>query len=67
MRVTFIAPTVTEFSLFGGILGEVVLGLILLTLFTIFVIWLSAKIFRVGIFMTGKRATLPEVMKWVRR
>lgn len=28
--------------------------------------WLSAKIFRVGILMYGKRPTLPELVRWVR-
>ena len=67
MRTAFIAPTVTEYSLTSGILGEVLLAFLVVAIFTVFVIWLSAKIFRVGIFMTGKRATLPEIMKWVRR
>ena len=29
-------------------------------------IWLSARIFRVGILMYGKRPTLPEMIKWIR-
>jgi ABC-2 type transport system permease protein len=31
-----------------------------------FVIWLGAKIYRIGIFATGKRATMSEVWRWIR-
>jgi ABC-2 type transport system permease protein len=31
-----------------------------------FMIWLGAKIYRIGIFATGKRATWGEVWKWIR-
>jgi ABC-2 type transport system permease protein len=27
----------------------------------------AARIFRVGILMYGKRATLPEILRWVRQ
>lgn len=30
------------------------------------VLWLSAKLYRVGILMYGKRATLPELVRWLR-
>jgi len=30
-------------------------------------IWLAARIYRVGMLMTGKKATLPEVWRWVRQ
>jgi ABC-2 type transport system permease protein len=29
-------------------------------------IWLSSRIYRVGILMYGKRPTLPEILKWIR-
>jgi ABC-2 type transport system permease protein len=28
--------------------------------------WLAGRVFRVGILMTGKRATIPELLRWVR-
>jgi len=46
---------------------EVALSVFLLVLASVGVAWLAARIFRVGILMYGKRATLPEVMKWVRQ
>jgi ABC-2 type transport system permease protein len=30
-------------------------------------IWLAARVYRVGMLMYGKRATLPEVWKWIRQ
>jgi ABC-2 type transport system permease protein len=30
-------------------------------------LWLAARVYRVGMLMYGKRATIPEVMKWVRQ
>ena len=66
MRIIFIAPSVTEYSFFSGILGEAILSFVLLLVATFFVIWLSARIFRIGILMYGKRPTLPEIIKWVR-
>ncbi|MDH4156055.1 MAG: ABC transporter permease [candidate division Zixibacteria bacterium] len=66
MRVIFIAPSLTEYSLFSGIVGEAVLGFILVVLTIIGMTWLTSKIFRVGILMYGKRPTFPEIMKWIR-
>jgi ABC-2 type transport system permease protein len=30
------------------------------------VLWLAARIYRVGILMYGKKPTFPELLKWVR-
>ena len=30
-------------------------------------VWLAARIYRVGMLMYGKRATIPEVWKWIRQ
>jgi len=30
------------------------------------VLWFSARMYRVGILMYGKRATLPEILRWIR-
>ncbi len=66
MRLVFVAPSVSEYSIFSGIVGEATLALIIVILFTIFLIWLTSKIFRVGILMYGKRPTLGEIIKWVK-
>jgi len=40
------------------------IGLLVLSIVT--VLWISAKLYRVGILMYGKRATLPELVRWLR-
>ena len=65
MRVIFIAPT-TDLALFSGIVPQAILGFILVSCTVAFMIWLTSKIFRVGILMYGKRPTLPELVKWIK-
>ena len=38
----------------------------LLVLSIVAVLWISAKLYRVGILMYGKRATMPELLRWLR-
>ncbi len=45
---------------------EIILSLVILIVSIIGVIWLAAKVYRMGILMTGKRANLPEIMRWIR-
>jgi ABC-2 type transport system permease protein len=45
---------------------QIALSLILLVLTTWGVLWFSARLYRVGILMYGKRATLPELLRWIR-
>jgi ABC-2 type transport system permease protein len=40
------------------------LGLLVLTIWA--VLWFSSRLYRVGILMYGKRATLPELVRWLR-
>jgi ABC-2 type transport system permease protein len=40
------------------------IGLMIATIFGL--VWLCARIYRVGILMYGKKPTLPEIMKWIR-
>jgi len=30
-------------------------------------LWLAARVYRVGMLMYGKKATIPEVWRWVRQ
>ena len=66
MRLVFLAPTASSYSLFSGIAAQATIGFILLVLSVLGMIWLTGKIFRVGILMYGKRATLPEIIRWVK-
>jgi ABC-2 type transport system permease protein len=44
---------------------HIVLSLLLLIASTLFVVWLSARIYRVGILMYGKKVTFKEIGKWL--
>ena len=45
---------------------QLALSLVLMLASTYAVIWFASRIYRVGILMYGKRATLPEIMRWLR-
>ena len=40
------------------------IGLLILTIWA--VLWFSSRLYRVGILMYGKRATVPELLRWLR-
>lgn len=46
-------------------LWEVLLSVVLLIAATLFFVWLSGRIYRVGIFMYGKKVTPKEIWKWL--
>lgn len=56
LRICILTPPFIE------ILGSIVL----LILTTVLMIWISAKIYRVGILMYGKRPGFSEIIKWMR-
>jgi len=66
MRVSVVAPTVEGNSLFSPIMGEAVLGMVSIILALLIAVWITARVFRVGILMYGKRPTLPEIVRWIR-
>ena len=45
---------------------QIALSVILLALAIWGVLWFSSRLYRVGILMYGKRATLPELLRWLR-
>lgn len=51
---------------FGVPIWQIGVSLILLILGFIFVTWLAAKIYRVGILMYGKKASVKELIKWLK-
>lgn len=51
---------------FGVAAWEIILALVLLYVSFVFMIWLCAKIYRIGIFMYGKKPTLVEIIRWAR-
>lgn len=51
---------------FGIPFWQIALSIVLLYATFLFMIWLAAKIYRVGIFMYGKKPTLTELIRWAR-
>jgi ABC-2 type transport system permease protein len=45
---------------------QLVLSLALMVLSIWAVIWFASRLYRIGILMYGKRATLPELLRWLR-
>jgi ABC-2 type transport system permease protein len=45
---------------------QIAVSLALMLVAIYIVLWLSSRIYRVGILMYGKRATLPEMLRWLR-
>ena len=56
VRINVLVPPAIE------IIGAVVILMVTITATT----WCTARIYRIGILMTGKRATLREMVRWVR-
>ena len=65
--IPFTSPVVMMARIPYGIpLWEILLSLALLYASFVGMVWLAAKIYRVGIFMYGKKPTLKELLKWMR-
>jgi len=66
------SPIVMLMRLPGGIgeggvpLWEVVTSILLLVITFIAIVWLAAKIYRVGILMYGKKPSYKELFKWIK-
>lgn len=46
---------------------QIALSLLLNCIAIAGLVWLAARVYRVGMLMYGKRATIPEVLKWIRQ
>jgi ABC-2 type transport system permease protein len=46
--------------------GQIAASLVSLAVACVAAIWVSARIYRVGLLMTGKRPTLKELVRWVK-
>jgi ABC-2 type transport system permease protein len=56
LRIVVLTPPLWQIALSIALLALAILG----------VLWVSARIYRVGILMYGKKPTFPEIVKWVR-
>jgi ABC-2 type transport system permease protein len=66
--VPFTSPIATPVRWSGGSMGtgELVASLAMLGIAIVGVTWVAARIYRIGILMTGKRPTMKELVRWVR-
>ena len=65
--IPFTSPMVMMARIPFGIPGwEIALSLVLLVISFLVMIWISAKIYRVGIFMYGKKPSLKDLIRWAR-
>ena len=61
------SPIIMMARLPYGVPGwEIVLSVALLYLSFVGMVWLAGKIYRVGIFMYGKKPTFKELFKWMK-
>ncbi|HEY0100722.1 MAG TPA: ABC transporter permease [Pyrinomonadaceae bacterium] len=61
--ITMLVRIVTETPPFWQIALSLAVGLATVVLF----VWLAARIYRVGMLMYGKSASIPEVVRWLRQ
>lgn len=65
--IPFTSPIVMMVRLPSGIpFWEVALSLLILGISAIFCIWVSGRIYRIGILMYGKKPSYTEIIKWIR-
>jgi ABC-type Na+ efflux pump permease subunit len=67
-EIPFFAPVLMplRISLQMPPVPQIILSLLLLVAAILGTIWASAKVYRVGVLMYGKRPTLPELLRWLR-
>jgi ABC-2 type transport system permease protein len=65
--IPFTSPVVMMARIpFGVPLSEIIISIVLLIATFILLTWVAARIYRVGILMYGKKASLKEIIKWMR-
>ena len=64
--IPFTAPMVMMARIpFGIATWEIIASLVLLYISFLFMVWVAAKIYRVGIFMYGKKPTIKDLVRWI--
>ena len=66
--IPFFSPILMFYrvSVHSAPIAQVIISIVFLLATIWGAIWVTGRIFRVGILMYGKRPTLPELMKWIR-
>ena len=66
--IPFTSPVVMMARIpFGIPTWEIILSLVLLYLSVAAMAWVAGKIYRVGVFMHGKKPTFKELLSWIRQ
>ena len=66
--IPFTSPIVMMGRIPSGIpTWEIILSLVLLYLSVAAMAWIAGKIYRVGVFMHGKKPTFKELLSWIRQ
>jgi ABC-2 type transport system permease protein len=46
---------------------QIALAIVINAAAIVALVWLTSRVYRVGMLMYGKRASIPEVLKWIRQ
>jgi ABC-2 type transport system permease protein len=67
-QIPFCAPLLMELRISVSMpqSWEIGLSIVLILVTTYVVLWLSSRIYRVGILMYGKKPNLPEILRWLK-
>ena len=65
--IPFTSPIVMMMRIPNGVpITEQIISLIILYLTVILIIWIAAKIYRIGILMYGKKPSYKDLIKWLK-
>lgn len=65
--IPFTSPMIMMMRIPSGVpAGEMILSIVILALSVAAMMYIAAKIYRVGIFMYGKKPTIKELIRWAR-
>lgn len=66
--IPFFGPSLMflRIALEAAPIWQILLSITLMVVTIIGVVWLAAKIYRIGVLMYGKRPTIPELFRWLR-
>jgi ABC-2 type transport system permease protein len=65
--IPFTSPMVMLARIPLGVpVGEIIVSALVLLATALVLIWIAAKIYRVGIFMYGKKPTVKDLIRWAR-
>ena len=65
--IPFTSPIVMMARLpFDVPMWELLLSLAILVVSFVFMVWIAAKIYRIGIFMHGRKPSYKELWQWIR-